>query len=248
MSVYSAVGVLPYFLNDLKPVIVSRIGVGIVEAMLMTLSTTLIGDFFKGESRNRWLAAQTGVASTTAMIIVPVAGYVGQRDWHNVFLLYLIPLIFLALVLLFTWEPEETGHLSEERSKGRWRDIPWGLMGVICLITLFGGVMFYFVQIKLSDALNALGVSLPDGSYDSARGGLFIMLASAGVPLGTLCFWRLSPRLRLKTMFLLEFGLMGAGFLLMATLKVPLQFALAAALNQLGAGMLLPTLLTWAVS
>jgi hypothetical protein len=34
----------------------------------------------------------------------------------------------------------------------------------------------------------------------------------------------------------------------MATLRVPLHFTLAAGLNQIGAGMLLPTLLTWAVS
>jgi len=248
MSVYSLVGVLPYFLNDLNLIVASRIAVGIVEAMLMTLSTTLIGDFFSGESRNRWLAAQTGVASTTAMIIVPIAGAVGQSDWHNVFLLYLVPLLFLALVLLFTWEPEESEHLVDHGVEGRWSDIPWRLMGVICLITLFGGVMFYFVQIKLSDALSALGVSLPDGSYDSARGGLFIMLASAGVPLGTLCFWGLAPRLNLKTMFLLEFILMGVGFLLMSSIKTPLHFALAGTINQLGAGMLLPTLLTWAVS
>jgi MFS family permease len=159
-----------------------------------------------------------------------------------------VPLLFLALVLLFTWEPEESEHLVDHSVEGRWRDIPWGLMGIICLITLFGGVMFYFVQIKLSDALSALGVSLPDGSYDSARGGLFIMLASAGVPLGTLCFWGLAPRLKLKSMFLLEFVLMGVGFLLMSMIKTPLYFALAAALNQIGAGMLLPTLLTWAVS
>lgn len=248
MSVYSAVGVLPYFLNNLNLIVASRIAVGIVEAMLMTLSTTLIGDFFSGERRDRWLAAQTGVASTTAMIIVPIAGIVGQSDWHNVFLLYLVPLLFLALVLLFTWEPEESEHLVDHSVERRWSDIPWGLMGIICLITLFGGVMFYFVQIKLSDALYALGVSLPIGSYDSARGGLFIMLASAGVPLGTLCFWGLAPRFSLKTMFLLEFILMGAGFLLMSMIKAPLHFAFAAALNQIGAGMLLPTLLTWAVS
>lgn len=248
MAVYSAVGVLPYFLNDLKLIIASRIVVGIVEAMLMTLSTTLIGDYFKGESRNRWLAAQTGVASTTAVLVLMIAGVVGAKDWHNVFLLYLIPLIFLAMILLFTWEPEESDHLAEPGVHAGWSKLPWGLLGVICLITLFGSVMFYTVQIKLSTALNELGVVLPDGSYDTARGANLTALASLFVPVGTLCFWWLSPRSSLKLQFLVEFALMGVGFLLMATVKDPTQFALAAGLNQIGAGMLLPTLLTWAVS
>ncbi|MBS0477487.1 MAG: MFS transporter, partial [Proteobacteria bacterium] len=235
-------------LNDLRLILLSRIGVGIVEAALMTLSTTLIGDFFKGESRNRWLAAQTGTASTFAILAIFIAGTVGASDWHNVFLLYLIPLVFLALVLAFTWEPEESNHLAEAGRHGRWSDIPWAQMGLICAITLFSGVMFYTVQMKLPVALNDLGVTLPGGGYDSARGGLMTAVASIFVPVGTVCFWFLNPRLSLKAMFVLEFGLLAAGFLLMSSLKNPWQFTFAAGLDQIGAGMLLPTLLTWAVA
>lgn len=248
MSVYSLVGVMPYFLNDLKLILASRVVLGIVEAMLMTLSTTLIGDFFKGEARGRWLAAQTGVASTTAIVVLMIAGAVGQSDWHNVFLLYLVPLVFLAMLLLFTWEPEESEHLTEPGGHARWSALPWGLLSVICLITLFGSVMFYTVQIKLPEALKALGVVTADGSYDAARGSHLTALASLFVPVGTVCYWWLAPRTTLATRFLIEFALMGTGFVLMSTVKDPLQFALAAGLNQIGAGMVLPTLLTWAVS
>ncbi len=248
MALYVLVGIAPYFLNDLKLILWSRIAVGIVEAMLMTLSTTLIGDFFQGQSRDRWLAAQTGVASTFAIFAILIAGFVGQKDWHNVFLLYLVPVIFLAMVIAFTWEPEESEYLASKEQEGKWSDIPWGLMSVICLITLFGSVMFYTVQIKLPDAFKALGVVLADGSYDAARGGMMTAVASIFVPVGTLCFWWLSPRLSLKAMFVLEFALLAAGFLLMAVLTSPWAFTLAAGLDQIGAGMLLPTLLTWAVA
>ncbi|MDE2437058.1 MAG: MFS transporter [Sphingomonadales bacterium] len=249
MALYVVVGVMPFFLNDLSHILWSRIAVGMVEAMLMTLSTTLIGDFFKGEARNRWLSAQTGVASTFAIFAILIAGVVGAKDWHNVFLLYLLPAVFLVLVLLFTWEPEETEHLHDHTLavEGKWSDLPWGVMSVICLITLFGAVMFYTVQIKLPDALKDLGVILPDGSYDSARGGLMTAVASVFVPVGTVCFWFFSPRLSLKGMFVMEFALLGLGFLLMSVITDPWTFTFAAGLDQIGAGMLLPTLLTCAV-
>ena len=48
-------------------------------------------------------------------------------------------------------------------------------------------------------------------------------------------------------MFVLEFALLATGFILMSLLKSPWAFTLAAGLDQIGAGMLLPTLLTWAV-
>ena len=108
--------------------------------------------------------------------------------------------------------------------------------------------MFYTVQIKLPDAYNALGVVLADGSYDAARGGMMTAVASIFVPVGTVCFWWLSPRLSLKSMFVLEFVLLATGFTLMSMLKSPWAFTFAAGLDQIGAGMLLPTLLTWAVS
>jgi MFS family permease len=248
MAIYVVVGVAPYFLNDLRHILLTRIAVGIVEAVLMTLSTTLIGDFFRGEARNRWLSAQTGVASLFAVFCILIAGIVGAEDWHNVFLLYLLPVLFLILVLTFTWEPEESASLSRSEQPGRWSDIPWGVMAIICLITLFGSVMFYTVQIKLPDAYNALGVVNPDGSYDAARGGMMTAAASIFVPVGTVCFWYLSPRLSLKAMFVLEFALLASGFLLMSILTSPWAFTFAAGLDQIGAGMLLPTLLTWAVA
>lgn len=249
MAVYSAVGIVPFFLgNHLHQILASRVALGVVEAVLMTLSTTLIGDTFKGESRNRWLAAQTGVASLSSVVIVIVAGVIGKSDWHNVFLLYLVPILFLVLVLLFTWEPEESSHLAEEALQGRWGDLPWGKMLMICAITLFGGIMFYTVQMELQDALKAVGLVDATGAYDSAAGGLYIATASACVFLGTICFWVLSPRLPLKMMFLVEFLLLGAGFLSMSLAKSPVQLTMGACLDQIGGGLILPTLLTWAVS
>lgn len=248
MAIYIGVGVLPYWLTDLDHILWSRIAVGVVEAILMTLSTTLIADFFTGEARNRWLGAQTGMASVFAIFAILAGGIVGAERWQNVFLLYLIPVAFLILVLVFVWEPAESEHLADRDKQGKWSDIPWGLMGIICAITLFSSVMFYTVQIKLPVAFNDLGVLNPDGSYDAARGGLMTAVASICVPVGTLCFFALSPRLSLKAMFTLEFALIGTGFLLMSVLRDPWQFTLAAGLSQVGAGMLLPTLLTWAVA
>ncbi len=46
----------------------------------------------------------------------------------------------------------------------------------------------------------------------------------------------------------LEFAIIGAGFILMANAGSAEQFIAAGFLNQFGAGMLLPTMLTWAVA
>lgn len=247
MAIYVVVGIAPYFLDSLPLIFVSRFVLGLVEAMLMTLSTTLIGDYFKGDARNRWLAAQTGMASLSAIVVIIAAGAVGQGDWHRVFLLYLLPLAFLAMVALFTWEPEQSAHLRDGTGHPGWGALPWRQLGIICAITLFGSVMFYGVQIKLPAGLKELGVTLANGDYDAQRGAGLTALASLFVPVGTVGFWLVSPRVELAAQFVIEFALMGLGFVAMGMAHDPLAFALAAGVNQIGAGMMLPTVLTWAV-
>jgi sugar phosphate permease len=43
-----------------------------------------------------------------------------------------------------------------------------------------------------------------------------------------------------------EFALIGGGFILMGKASSPAGFIAAAAINQIGSGMILPTLITWA--
>jgi len=85
MVVYALVGIAPAFLKDLYAIIASRIGVGICESIVITVSTTLIGDYFSGRTRDRWMASQTAVASLSALGIIYLGGQLGAEfGWHLV--------------------------------------------------------------------------------------------------------------------------------------------------------------------
>jgi sugar phosphate permease len=65
------------------------------------------------------------------------------------------------------------------------------------------------------------------------------------VPLGTFVF-RALAKLPIRTLLCLEFLLIGLGFAGMGKASSAWPFVAAAVVNQLGCGMILPTLLTWA--
>src|SRR5580700_397343 len=50
MVAYAFVGVAPVFLDNLYAIIVSRAAVGICEAVVLTVSTTMISDYFTGRA------------------------------------------------------------------------------------------------------------------------------------------------------------------------------------------------------
>jgi predicted MFS family arabinose efflux permease len=108
-------------------------------------------------------------------------------------------------------------------------------------ITLYGSVFFYTVQIQASRGLNVLGVT------DPAQAGFLTSVASVGVPLGTFIYSRIG-RWPVQRLLVLEFALLAIGFLTMGGASAPNGFLIGCFFNQLGAGMLLPTLLVWAMS
>jgi MFS family permease len=108
-------------------------------------------------------------------------------------------------------------------------------------ITVYGSVLFYTVQIQAPVGLTALGVT------DPGRTGFLTSIASVGVPLGTLIFSRVG-QWPVQRLLLIEFALLTVGFLLMSQAGAPTGFLIGCFINQLGAGMLLPTLLVWAMN
>ena len=242
--VYAVVGIAPVFLRDLGWIIVSRVAVGLAEAMIMVLSTTMIGDYFEGPARDRWLAGQTAMASISALLFLNVGGLLGRFGWRAPFWVYGSALLMFVLVLLFTWEPARRDSPDAEIAQ---RDassagFPWLRMTGIIAITVFGSVLFYTAQIQSPIGLTQFGIT------DPARIGFLTSLASIGVPVGTYVYSRVGSKLPIASLLLIEFTLLAIGFLLMSRSGAPAGFLVGCFINQFGAGMLLPSLLVWAIS
>jgi MFS family permease len=242
MVVYAFVGIAPAFLDNLYAIIVTRTGVGICESIVLTVSTTMISDFFKGRARERWIASQTAMASLSALGIIYLGGQLGSAyGWRGPFYLYLYSLVLAFAVYGFIWEPtvepwEAAESVSDDAAAVKF---PWRRMVGICSLTLLASICFYTVITKNAEALVSLGVSNP------ADIGKYTMIASIGVPLGTFIYWGVA-RLAVGWLLLLDFALIGSGFVLMGRATEPTAYVWGSFINQIGCGIVLPTMLVWA--
>ena len=241
MLVYALAGMAPFVLENLYAILACRVVVGLCEAIALTVTTTMIGDYFKGPERDKWLGYQTAVASMSATVLIFIGGLLGGAfGWHGPFLIYGVSLILVCGVIFFTWEPRPDVLAGEHEGTNSWQGFPWKTMAEICALTLFGSYLFYLVQVELSFAL-AL-----HGTHRSQDSGTLQSIASIGVPIGTIIFKYASrtptARLLCAEYTILGLSLIGMGLAPNAHLLVAASFV-----NQLGAGMLLPTMLTWAM-
>lgn len=234
---YGFLGMAPLVLDSLPAIVATRAGVGIAEAAIMTCCTTLIVDYFDGEARNRWLGLQTVGAALAAMVFFAVGGALGAVTWRAPFWLYACAFVFAALSTSMIWQPMRPAAEAHRVIP----PFPLKVLLVPVIVTVFGGVVFYAPVVEVSYVLDDAGID------STAVIGMVGAVASLSTALGAMAFARLTA-VRTRTLLAVAFALAGVGLI---------GFALATALPLIvvsvvvaagGAGLLLPTLLTWAVS
>ena len=235
LVVYAIAGTAPLYLDDIGAIIATRVVVGLCEAAIMTAATTLIGDYWTGEQRNRYLGLQATVAALSAVVFVAVGGLLGTGGWRAPFWVYLLSLVLVLPMARVLWNPSSTGAARAARTP-----VPWAAIAVPCAVTLFGGIVFYTLIVQLSYVLDGVGVT------STGVIGAAVAIMSVATAIGGAVFGRLS-RAGLRSLLVAEFALSGVGLLVVfSTSSVPVVIA-GAVVTGFATGLMLPTLLTWAV-
>ncbi|GAB2524939.1 MFS transporter [Nocardiopsis aegyptia] len=245
MAGYSVVGTAPLYLDSLMAILASRVLLGVFEAAIITCCTALIGDYWSGARRARYLGMQALVASSAATLFLLVGGALGSLGWRAPFWIYLAAVLLVVPMARLLWRPERPDRPDRpDRSRPdaaeRTAAVPWRLLLVPCLVTLFSGVLFYALPVQLPFVLTAAGA----GSAGQIGG--ISALMSLGTAAGAALFGKLaglSPRVLVPA----ELGLAAAGLgVVFAAPSVPVVIA-GAVVTGFGTGLLLPTMIVWAV-
>ncbi|MFB4297646.1 MFS transporter [Actinomadura sp. NTSP31] len=234
---YALVGTAPLWLDSLGAIVASRVLVGVTEAAIMTCCTTLIGDYYSGRVRDRYLALQTMCSAASATVFFVLGGAAGSAGWRAPFWLYGVGLLIAPAMAAVLPSTAPAAADPVERTP---RPFPFRRMAGICALTVFGALVFYTVPVEMSYLLDDLGVTAT-GAIGAATAA-----ASVATVLGSVAFTRLSGSTAARLPAVL--AVCAAGFAVMALAGNAVVLVAGAVINGLGAGVLLPSLLTLAMS
>jgi len=238
LGVFVACGMAPLLLDELHWILLARVGLGIAEACTLTAGNALMGDYFSGETRRKWLSYETILGPIVGSGVLISGGYLGTLWWRGPFLLYGIGLLVLIGVLLLVWEPERKQRETVDATVG---SFPWKTAALVSARTLIAAMPFFSQNIQHGRIFAALGLS---SSFDIS---LYAMMASVGTVLGAYTF-RILPVRRIEQILTLVFGLFAISFIALS-FKPPLGIGTAIdAIGQLAGGMCYPAVLAWALS
>lgn len=240
---YAVLGTAPLWLNSLGAIVASRALVGVVEAAIMTCCTTLIGDYYSGKQRDRYLALQTMCAAISATAFIVLGGAAGSAGWRTPFWAYAVSLLLAPAMAVFLPRPRpavgptEPSPTASEPVK---RPFPWRPLAGTCALTVFGALLFYTVQVEMSFLLDDMDVT------DPGMIGLAIAVASLATVTGAGVFAKVGrdPAAWLPAVF----ALCAVGFAVIWLAPNPVVLTVGAVISCFGGGIMLPSLLTLAMS
>ena len=237
---YGVVGTAPLYLQSLGSIIASRFLLGLTEAFLMTVSTTLIGDYYEGRQRERFMSLQTTVASLSAFVLNNLGGLLGSHGWRAPYAVFASSLLLAPLMTIHLWEPKSRATLTPTQLVEDGKTFQPRLLVLTCALAVLLGIVFLIVPVHLGYLYEAIGVR------SSAQIGIGFGINSLGVIGGTLLFgWVLAGQLRVELQLALGAAVAGLGLLIMNASADQAALTAGGLVNGLGMGILLPTLVTW---
>jgi MFS family permease len=234
-ALYILAGVTPLFANDLGLIVASRAVLGLADAFAITISSALIGDYF-GSQRYRWVAWTGAATSIAGTMLIAAGGALADVSWRGPFAIYVLAVPLLIMIIAFVEEPknDRNSDLLGIQPLG----YPWKEAGVIGSVTLVTSAVYYVEPLNIATVLTAQGA----GSSTSI--GLIQAATSLAYIAGAFLYRRLHDS-SIGTLLGLAGALIGTGMIIIGFSTGYQGAALGATIQQLGGGMIIPTLLAW---
>jgi MFS family permease len=236
LLLYAACGTAPLWLDALPLILASRAGVGIAEAAVLATGTALISDYFVGDRRDRWFAIQGGTATLVAFLLITTSGALSETGWHLPFAIYALPVLLAILVARWVWEPAHASAAIPQTAARLWPQ-----MLPVCLVSLVTAVAFFIVLIQLPFLLQERGFGAP-GQVTLGEAA-----ATITAPIGAMLF-RLMARRSVTTRLAASYAFSCLGLAMIVLSPAYGTTVAGAAINGIGSGIALPTLMGWAMA
>ncbi|MCA1197763.1 MFS transporter [Sphingomonas sp. R647] len=236
---YAVFGTVPLLLESLDQIYVSRLLLGISEAVILTVVNTLIADYWDDKGRKNWLFLQSLIGPVFGGLVGLSVGEASKLQWNAVFFVYLAAIPIWAAMMVWLFEPKkaEVDEQSAEQAVAK-TAFPWRSAALTALVTFFAAMLYYVFIINGALAFAEVGVTEPD------RYAQLIVVPTLFFLVGAVLFRILANR-SYALQLAVFFALLGAGLAAIGLAETPSAMAAGVIVQQTAAGMAVPTLLAW---
>jgi len=241
LIVYGFGGSSAYFIDDLYSILVTRAVLGIGVAGVMTVTITLIADYFDGTERNAFMGLQGAFVAMGGFVSITLGGILAEISWRTPFLIYLSSFILFLPALIYLYEPEVKKYEKTNDAKSL-EPYPQILVSIIYLTALIGMTLFYVIPIQIP-----FYISEQTGASNTLI-GLAIAFSTLSSAIVSLNYKQFKEKLDFPIIYFLSFFFLGLGYFVIYSASEYYLLVVGLLISGIGMGVLIPNSNVWVVS
>ncbi|MDN5212928.1 MFS transporter [Fulvivirgaceae bacterium BMA12] len=234
LVLYALSGISGFYLNNIYYILIGRALLGIAIGITMTITFTLIGDYFKGDDRKDFIGFQTAFVGFSGGVFLILGGVLADINWRLPFLIYLVALVLIPLVLRSLNEPQASTPLN--RNVTGESNL---LIRIIFINAILLMILFYIVPTQLPFLLYEIGID------ESTLSGAALAINALGMVISSLLYARLKGRVHFPYIYTIAFLLLAMGYFLTGMTHSFFDIFIAMFIAGLGFGLLMANTNLW---
>ncbi len=231
---FSLFGSAGLYLDGIYELLASRFCFGIAIAVLMIVTTSLIGDYFKDEHRHKFMGMQSAFVAFGGVLFLVGGGFLSDISWRYPFGIYLVGLIIMVFVMRFLVEVDA----KEQELEG---ETTHNLFGIYFLAFLLM-VVFYILPTQIPFLI--INVFHASGALT----GEIIATAFVFNAFGAMSFVVLKRHFDFKTIYVIGMGIVALGFIFIGLIENIYLFFITSPIMGFGGGILMTNITAWMLS
>lgn len=241
MLLYGLSGMSGLLADNLAVLLAGRAVLGLAIGGIMTVGTTLAGDYFTGSERESYLGLQQAFTQFGGVAFVITGGLLADIHWRVPFAIYAAAFLILPAVLLFLAEPDRKKPSLAGAVKSA---VPanWPQVLLLGLSAFVVNVLFYTVPSQLPFFLRHLEIS------SASATGYAIGIFNLAGALAAISFGLLRSRFAVSGILAAGLGFMACGFLLLAQANGMVSVLVALCVMGTGLGAVMPSIMSLTIN
>lgn len=235
LLLYAVAGSSGYWLENIYLILLGRALLGVCVGISMTIVTTLVADYYLGQSRQKFAGLQIAVMSLAGIIFITLGGILADINWRIPFLLYLFPVVILPFTLLYLKEPvkdlvPDPGPKSIKAP---------ALIWLVYINVMLLWILFFIIPVQIPFYLKSLGVE------SNTLIGIAIASSTFFSAIASFFYSRIKDRFGFRQIFSMGYLLMAAAYVSVAYGQSYNMVLFGMLLAGLGMGLMIPNGNIW---
>ncbi|MGP9796666.1 MFS transporter [Halomonas sp. 86] len=238
LSIYGLAGGAGFLIDSVDLLLASRALMGIAVAGILSISTTLVGDYFDGPERVRFLGLQSSCMALGGVVFINLGGLLSDWSWRGPFLLYLTGVFLLP----YAWAMLKAPKLQSNAQAGSVNapvKVDYMRTGIAYLAGMLSMMMFYMFPAQLPFLLSE------QGEVSGLAIGIALSTAAFTASIVSFCYGYYKPFLSVMTIYIAGFVLAALGFMVVGLTQSYAMAIVGAAISGLGLGAFMPNTTAW---